>query len=53
MNRYYGIDVIPSHKTIKFTLIQRIERAIKYRKFKLLFVKEIEVPNRPIVKFDI
>lgn len=42
--RMYGHPVIPSHKTVRLTVNQRIKRALVNRNIKLLFVKYIEVP---------
>jgi len=40
----YGYEVIKPTKIIKLSVKQRIKRALKNRNYKLLFVKQIEIP---------
>ncbi len=44
----YDYRVIQSHEIIKFTMLQRIKRAWKYKSFKMLNVKEIKVMKYPV-----
>ncbi len=50
---YYGFEIIKPTKIIKLSMIQRIKRSLVNKNYKLLFVKQIEVPVISVLTMNV